>query len=161
MTCFGGLPADYSDINTSRIVVVPIPYDVTSTWIRGSAGGPAALIHASANMELYDIETDSEVYKQGIFTDAPMTIHVDPGLMADEIHRKITGWLAKGKFVVTLGGEHSVSIGAIKAHRDRYPGMCVLQMDAHTDLRQEYEGSGRFAFRQPQEDRGVARKKSV
>jgi agmatinase len=141
MTCFGGLPPFYSDKDTAKIVVVPVPYDGTSTWIRGSAGGPTALIDASANMELYDIETDTEVYKQGIFTDVPVKGFENPGLMVHMTRQRITDWLEKGKYVVTLGGEHSVSLGAIQAHKDRYPGMCVLQLDAHTDLRQEYEGS--------------------
>lgn len=141
MICFGGLPPLYSDKNTAKVVVVPIPYDATSTWIRGSAAGPSALIEASANMELYDIETDSEVYKQGIFTDVPVTGNNNPGVMVDETRQRICGWLSKGKYVVTLGGEHSVSIGAIRAYRDNFPGLCVLQLDAHTDLRQEYEGS--------------------
>lgn len=141
MTCFGGLPSLYSDKNTAKVVVVPVPYDATSTWIRGSAAGPAALIEASANMELYDIETDSEVYKQGIFTDEPVTGNNNPGVMVDEIRQRVSGWLSKGKLVVTLGGEHSVSIGSIRAYRDHYPGLCVLQLDAHTDLRQVYEGS--------------------
>jgi agmatinase len=92
-------------------------------------------------MELYDIETDSEVYKQGIYTDAPVTTAESPEAMIEETRRRVSGWLAKGKFVITLGGEHSVSIGALTAYHDHYPGLCVLQLDAHSDLRQEYEGS--------------------
>jgi len=141
MASFGGLPPFYSDKNTSGIVVIPVLYDATSTWIRGSAEGPSALIDASANMELYDIETDSEVYKKGIYTDTPVIVNGEPGLMIAETRRRVSEWLEKGKFVVTLGGEHSVSIGATQAHVDHHPGICVLQLDAHTDLRQEYEGS--------------------
>lgn len=69
---FGDLPAEFCSKNKSKIVIVPVPYDKTSTWIKGADKGPQAIIEASANMELYDIETDSEVFRQGIFTDEPI-----------------------------------------------------------------------------------------
>lgn len=140
---FGGLPKEYTEYGKAGIVVLPVPYDGTSTWIKGADKGPKAILEASANMELYDIETDSQICERGIFTDKPICAgtKMKPEKMVREVEKKVAEHLGKGKFVVTLGGEHSVSIGAIKAHAEKCGEMCVLQLDAHTDLRQEYEGS--------------------
>jgi len=138
---FGGLPPQYCEKAGSRIVIIPVPYDRTSTWMKGADQGPSAIIEASANMELYDIETDSEVYLQGIFTDAPVEADLAPADMVQAVQERVEAHLRDRKFSVVLGGEHSVSIGSIRAHVDRYPGLTVLQLDAHTDLRDEYEGS--------------------
>ncbi len=139
---FGGLPPQYSELANSKVVLVPVPYDGTSTWIKGADKGPEAIIRASANMEVYDIETDSQVYQQGIFTDAPVAAGASsPERMVEAVRGKVQGHLASDKFVVVIGGEHSVSIGAIQAHAHQFPGVSVLQLDAHSDLRQEYEGS--------------------
>jgi agmatinase len=70
---FGDLPESYSALSAAKVVIVPVPYDGTSTWIKGADKGPGAIVEASANMELYDIETDSEPYKQGIFTELKPT----------------------------------------------------------------------------------------
>lgn len=138
---FCGLPPQYSQLANSKIVLAPVPYDGTSTWVKGADKGPAAIIRASANMELYDIETDSQVYLQGIFTDAPVVEATSPERMVEAVRGKVQSHLTNGKFVVVVGGEHSVSIGAIQAHVHQFPGVSVLQLDAHSDLRQEYEGS--------------------
>jgi agmatinase len=141
MTRYGDLPEVFSERNQSAIVIVPVPFDGTSTWIKGADKGPEALIEASANMELYDIETGTEVYKQGIYTDVPVLISGRPELMIEAVKERINSWLALDKFVVTLGGEHSVTIGSVEAHLLKYPDLSVLQLDAHTDLRPEYLGS--------------------
>jgi agmatinase len=141
MDQYGDLPHPYCDRERSKIVLVPVPYDATSTWIKGADRGPAAIIEASANMELYDIETDREVYRLGIHTDTPVASPDDPEAMVNLVRERVSGWLDEEKYVVTLGGEHSISIGAIQAHHQRYPDMSLLQLDAHTDLRQVYEGS--------------------
>jgi len=125
----------------SKIVILPVPYDKTSTWLKGADKGPNAIMEASANLEMYDIETDSEVYKKGIFTENPVKEDSSPKDMIDAVSKKVTEHIKKGKFVVTVGGEHSVSIGAVKSHVDNYPKVCVLQLDAHTDLRDEYRNS--------------------
>lgn len=138
---FGGLPPQYSGAADSRVAIVPVPYDGTSTWVKGADKGPAAILKASANLELYDIETDSQVYLRGIFTDEPVAGDLDPAQMVDSVRRRVQGHLANRKLVVVVGGEHSVSIGAVQAHAERYPGLSVLQLDAHSDLRDEYEGS--------------------
>ncbi|HDS06668.1 MAG TPA: agmatinase [Bacteroides sp.] len=141
MNNFGDIAGAYGNPADSGIVLVPVPYDGTSTWIKGADRGPAAIIEASANMELYDIETDSEVYRRGIHTDEPVTEGRDPETMVKAVQERVEEWLERDKFVVTIGGEHSVSLGAVRAHHQKYPGMSVLQMDAHADLREEYLGS--------------------
>jgi agmatinase len=141
MTCYGDLPEEYRDKTRSAAVIVPVPYDGTSTWIKGADKGPLALIDASANMELYDIETGTEVYRNGIYTDVPVSISGPPELMISAVKKRIYSWIGKNKFVVTVGGEHSVSVGSVEAHLLRYPDLSVLQLDAHTDLRPEYLGS--------------------
>jgi agmatinase len=92
-------------------------------------------------MELYDIETDSEVYLKGIHTAEPVIVKSSPEELAVKVHDKVAEFLNDGKFVVTLGGEHSVTIGVVQAFAEKIPGISVLQVDAHTDLRPEYEGS--------------------
>ncbi len=140
-TNYGGIPAEFCDEKKSPIVILPVPYDGTSTWIKGADKGPAAILEASANMELYDIETESEVFRQGIFTARPVKEKKSPERMAAAVKADVKKFLENGKFVVTLGGEHSVSIGAIQAYAEKFTDFCVLQFDAHSDMRDSYEGS--------------------
>ncbi|MCP4610101.1 MAG: agmatinase [Planctomycetes bacterium] len=138
---FGYLPEEYSDPEKSEIVIIPVAYDGTSTWVKGADKGPAAMIEASVNMELYDIETDSEVYKKGIFTEETTGGDISTNEMIDAVHGTVRYYLENDKFVVVIGGEHSVSIGSIKAHAKQFQNLTVLQLDAHADLREEYNGS--------------------
>lgn len=140
-TNFGYLPEEYSNSQSARIVIIPVAYDGTSTWVKGADGGPAAILEASANMELYDIETDSEVYKKGIFTENSIGGELSTVEMIEAVHEAVRYHLEMDKFTVVMGGEHSVSLGSIKAHTQRYPDLTVLQLDAHADLREEYNGS--------------------
>lgn len=141
MKNFGGLPEKYSSLPTSEVVILPVPYDGTSTWIKGADQGPSALIEASENMELYDIETDSECYLKGIFTAAPVNENETPETMAQAVCERVNEYLHQNKFVVTVGGEHSVSIGAIEAHASFFKELTIVQIDAHADLRDTYMGS--------------------
>ena len=141
-TSFGDLPGEYSNLRGARIVIVPVPYDQTSTWIKGADKGPAAIIEASTNMELYDIETDCEVYRKGIFTaDALKVGGLLPEDMIEMVTEEVRHYIEKEKFTVVVGGEHSVSIGSIRAHAENNKDITVLQLDAHSDLRNEYNGS--------------------
>ena len=140
-TNFGGLPPQYSGAADGPVVIVPVPYDGTSTWVKGADKGPAAILNASANLELYDIETDSQVYLHGILTDDAVTEDRSPEAMVEAVRRRVQGHLANQKLTVVVGGEHSVSVGAVQAYAGRYPDLSVLQLDAHADLRDEYEGS--------------------
>jgi agmatinase len=138
---FGDLPEEFSTLENARIVIIPVPYDYTSTWIKGADLGPEAIIEASAHMELYDIETDSEVYKKGIFTAESLDGQELSEDMVERVAKQVQQYSQDNKFVVVLGGEHSVSIGSVRAHIENNTEMTVLQLDAHSDLRDEYEGS--------------------
>jgi len=138
---YGGLEEEYTLYDNAEIVIVPVPFDGTSTWIKGADKGPDALLEASANMELYDIESDHEFYTIGINTSEAVEGHENPESMVADVEKRISGILADRKFPIVLGGEHSVSIGAIKAFHSHFENLTVLQLDAHSDMRQEYEGS--------------------
>jgi len=138
---FGASPEKYSALENAEVVIIPVPYDQTSTWIKGADKGPAAIIKASANMELYDIETDSEVYQKGIFTDEPTKCEGPAEEMINTVAEKVAHYIKKRKFTVVIGGEHTVSIGPIRAQAENDKGITVLQLDAHPDLRDEYNGS--------------------
>jgi agmatinase len=138
---FGDLPEEYSAPDSSRVVIIPVPYDGTSTWIKGADKGPAAIIEASTHMELYDIETDSEVHKKGIFTAGPVDGQELPEDMVKSVTEQVRHYFRDNKFVIVLGGEHSVSLGPVRAHVEKNTDITVLQLDAHSDLRDEYEGS--------------------
>lgn len=138
---FGYLPEEHSNPEDAGIVIIPVAYDGTSTWLKGADKGPAAILEASANMELYDIETDSEVYKKGIFTEETIGGEISTKEMVEVAAETTKYYLEKGKFTVVIGGEHSVSIGPIRAHAKQFENLTVLQLDAHSDLREEYNGS--------------------
>jgi agmatinase len=137
---FGGLPEEYSGYKASGVVILPVPFDKTSTWIKGSDRGPRAIIEASKNLEFYDIETKSEVYKKGIFTEKGI-IAKNSKEMINRTYEKVKNLLNDKKFIVVLGGEHTVSIGAIKAHAEFFKNINILHLDAHADMRDSYEGS--------------------
>lgn len=141
MIHFGDIPQKFCDVQNSEIVILPIPYDGTSTWVKGADKGPEALLEASANMELYDIETDTEVYLKGIYTAPAIAQDASPEAMVEAAEKETLNYLGTGKFVVTIGGEHSVSIGPIQAYAKKFKNLSVLQIDAHADLRDSYEGS--------------------
>ena len=137
---FGGNEVVY-DYTASRIIIVPVPYDETSTWMKGAEKGPDAIMEASVNLEFYDIETGSEVHLLGIHTIDPVMEKQSPETLVDEVCRRICSLLDDKKFPVVVGGNHTVSIGAAKAFSGHFKDLSVLQLDAHSDLRQEYEGS--------------------
>jgi agmatinase len=138
---FGDLPEEFSTLNHAEVVILPVPFDATSTWIKGADKGPDAIIEASRHMELYDIETDSQVYRKGIYTAEPLDVGVHPEDMVEAVRKKVGHYIKDGKFVVVVGGEHSVSVGSVLAHIAQDKDITVLQLDAHSDLRDEYEGS--------------------
>jgi agmatinase len=137
---FGGNEVVYN-YPDSRIVILPVPYDETSTWMKGADKGPDAVMEASVNLEFYDIETDSEVHRNGIFTLDPVSEKSSPEALVNSVYNRVLSILNDKKFPVIIGGNHTVSIGAIKALSKETSGFSVLQLDAHSDLRQEYEGS--------------------
>jgi agmatinase len=138
---YAGIPQEYGNLSTSKIVIIPVPYDGTSTWQKGADKGPQAFLDASENMELYDIETESEVYREGIFLADAITENSSPEAMVEEVHQITKKYINRNKFVTAFGGEHSISIGTIRAFNERFDNLTVLHIDAHADLRKEYEGS--------------------
>ena len=138
---YAGIPENYAKLETANVVLIPVPYDGTSTWQKGADKGPNAFLNASENMELYDIETDSEVYKQGIYLAEPITVNATPEALVDAVHQETKSYIKKNKFVTVFGGEHSISIGTIRAFNEMFPSLTVLHIDAHADLRKSYDGS--------------------
>lgn len=138
---YAGIPNEFAKIETAKIILIPVPYDGTSTWQKGSDRGPQAFLDASENMELYDIETDSEVYKQGVYLTNPILESSSPEAMVEAVYHTTKSNIKKNKFVTLIGGEHSVSIGSIRAFSESFHDLTVVQLDAHADLRKDYEGS--------------------
>lgn len=138
---YAGIPQKYAALETSKIVLIPVPYDGTSTWQKGADKGPEAFLNASENMELYDIETQTEVYKQGVYLADAITEKSSPEAVVKEVHKTVKDYILRNKFVTIFGGEHSISIGTIRAFNECFDDLTVLHIDAHADLRKEYEGS--------------------
>jgi agmatinase len=137
---FGGNEVVYS-YQESRIIIVPVPYDGTSTWMKGADKGPDAILEASVNLEFYDVETSTEAHLVGINTIAPVLEKESPNQLVKAVYDTLLSLLSEKKFPVIIGGNHTVSIGAIRAFSEYFDNLTVLQLDAHSDLRQVYEGS--------------------
>jgi agmatinase len=138
---YGGIHPECK-LSDAEFVVVPVPYDLTSTYQPGSRRGPAAILEASANMELYDEELKKETYLDGIHTTTSLTVDSrGPKYMINAVYKKISKIVALNKIPVMLGGEHSISFGAVQAMKDKYPKLTALQLDAHADLRESYQES--------------------
>ncbi|MDN3664340.1 agmatinase [Algibacter miyuki] len=138
---YAGIGEEFAKKETAKIVLIPVPYDGTSTWQKGADKGPKAFLDASENMELYDIETGTEVYRQGVYLADAVTENDSPEAMVEAVHKATKKYIKKNKFVTVFGGEHSISIGTIRAFNEMYPSLTVLHIDAHADLRKEYDGS--------------------
>lgn len=138
---FAGIPKEYGAYDNAHVVLIPVPFDGTSTWIKGADKGPEAFLKAAENMELYDIETDSQVYKKGINLHKPLAAEGNAEAMVNMVHDAVKAQLIRNKFVTLIGGEHSISIGSIRAFNEVFPNLTIVQLDAHADLRKEYDGS--------------------
>ncbi|MHC5037851.1 MAG: agmatinase [Planctomycetota bacterium] len=125
----------------ARFVVFPIPYESTTTYLKGCAQGPPAILAASANIEIYDEEAECEPHLAGIHTAPPFADSPPPKDLPARLKAQVEPWARAGKFTVTLGGEHAVSLGPILAYKTVFPDLSVLQIDAHADLRDSYEGT--------------------
>lgn len=126
----------------ARVHIIPVPYDATSTYRKGADKGPGAIIAASAQIEWFDIETGREHVEQGIHTQEPIVCAApDPIELAPLVRARVGETLGRGRLPIVLGGEHSVTIGAIEAMGDRGRPFSVLQIDAHADTRETYLGS--------------------
>ncbi|HHD11183.1 MAG TPA: agmatinase [Deltaproteobacteria bacterium] len=139
---FGGVGRD-STVERPLFSVLPVPYDFTTSYMGGARRGPAAIIDASMNMELYDEELECEPWQAGIETLTPLEVTtVGPEKMVQRVEAACTELLEKGCLIpVLLGGEHSITTGTIRALKKKYPALSVLQLDAHADMRESYQES--------------------
>jgi agmatinase len=139
---FGGTTPTTSDFENARVVILPVPLDRTTSYVAGTRNGPHEILVASSHMELWDEETETDVHSVGIFTLPEMEF---PYASMDEVVREIrrvAGELVnRGKFPVVLGGEHSITPPIVAAVAAKYPGVSVLQLDAHADLRDSFMGT--------------------
>jgi agmatinase len=139
---FGGIEeTEFSSFDASRVLIFPVAYEGTVSYGAGTGAGAMAIIEASRNMELYEEETDAEVYKIGIHTLAEFSARETPAAMSDALYEETKNLLKAEKFLCMLGGEHSVSAPVIRAHAERFHNISILQIDAHADLRDEYDGT--------------------
>ena len=139
---FNFLGLEDQDYDKSKVVIFPVPYSSTTYWKSGTKEGPQAIVDASRHIELYDIETKKDASKQGIFTLEPLEPSKNsPEETIARIKSVMDKLLQDRKFPVMLGGEHSITLGAIQAFKEKFSNFSVLQIDAHTDLRDEFEGT--------------------
>jgi len=137
---FGGLEGQ--TFAQAKVVVLPVPYDGTVSYGNGTCEGPDAIIESSRHMELYDMELDCEPYKTGIFTEKFLPVQkLSAEKMFRVVEKKYGELMAKNKFVVMLGGEHSISPAVTVPLQKKYPDLSILQWDAHADLRNLWEGT--------------------
>ncbi len=135
------IPAELRDPARARFHILPVPYDRTSTWIKGADEGPAAICRASNTLEWFDIQTRSRPHTLGVATCPPIRTDAPPEVMCDLVEQAAGRILDGDRIPIVLGGEHSVSIGAIRAAARRHRNLTVLQIDAHADTRETYDGS--------------------
>lgn len=141
MTHFLDMDEELYDLEHARYVLLPVPYDGTSTFVKGADKGPQAILDASDSLELYDVQYQIEACNVGIHTDQHTYDLSSPDKMVQSVYQRVKHFMEKQKFPILLGGEHSVSVGAIKAMSEQYEDLTVLQIDAHADLRDEYHDS--------------------
>ncbi|WP_321298312.1 agmatinase [Marinifilum fragile] len=141
MRNFAGIEDEYCAFENAATLLQSIPYDGTSTWGKGADKAFPAFLEALENMELYDIETNSEVYKTGVHILPDIVEDESPEAMVKAVYQSAKENLETGKFTTYFGGEHSVSIGVIRAFHEKFDNLTVLQLDAHADLRKEYDGT--------------------
>lgn len=141
MDHFLDMDDEFLQLESAAYVLLSVPYDGTSTFVKGADKGPQAILDASDSLELYDIQYDIDASKAGVYTDHHEYDLSTPEAMVKSVYGRVSHFLDMGKRVAMVGGEHSVSVGAIRAMSERYPDLTVLQIDAHADLRDEYHGS--------------------
>ena len=140
---FLGLPNGLSNRVSARFIVLPVPYDSTTSYKGGARHGPQAIIGASYNLEEYDADLDLDVSKLGIHTCPSLEPHFGgPQLMVERVYSTVKSLMDSERLVVMLGGEHSLTSGSVRAHKEVYPDLSVLYLDAHADLRDQYMGTG-------------------
>jgi len=140
---FGDISADSSGFKKAKTCIIQAPYEGTVTYGKGTSRGPRAIIEASRHLELFDDELQAETYKIGIYTSPPLEIALSatPEKAISKVKEAVAEVFKANKFPILIGGEHSLSIGAVKAAKEVFNDLSVLHLDAHCDLRDEYAGS--------------------
>ena len=138
---FGEIPESFSSYEQSGAVILPVPFEHTTSYLHGTAAGPEAILKASQEIEAFDEKLGREIFRyMGIHTLAPVAIDCNPEVFLDKLESEIAGHLRNNKLVVSLGGEHTITLAAVRAITAIHPGTAVLQLDAHADLRHTYRG---------------------
>src|SRR6185437_8711370 len=143
-TRYFGVPDEFASAENARVSIVPVPYEATVSYGQGTSKGPDAILEASQQVELFDDELWIEPYKVGIHTADPVNMQPQSGETENpfhQLHDAILPMIEFDKFPIIIGGEHSLTLGAVKACIDRYPDLSILQIDAHADCRDSYEGN--------------------
>src|SRR5213593_3752758 len=139
---FGGTKPTTTDFDNSRVVILPIPLDRTTTYVPGTRTGPHEILVASSHLELWDEETETDVHGIGIYTLPELELpYAGMDEVVQEIRRVASELVTRGKFPVVLGGEHSITAPVVAAFAAKHPGLSVLQIDAHADLRDSFMGT--------------------
>ena len=138
---YASIPEEFAKLEQAKIVLIPVPFDGTSTIQKGADKGPDAFLSASNHLELYDIETETEVYQQGIYLADKVEDSVSPESLVDAVHQTTKKYIKKNKFVTVFGGEHAISIGTIRAFDEMFPSLTVLHIGAHANLRKTHNGT--------------------
>ena len=137
------LDLKYLPVNDAEAIVLPIPYEATTTYGAGTREGPEAILSASRQVELWDEENNWDPSQKIKLTTAlPITPEASgPQAMLDKIRRQVQPWVSQGKLVLALGGEHTVTVALVQAVQTKYPDVTVVALDAHADLRESYDGT--------------------
>ena len=137
---FLGLEDSDTDYGRAKFVVMPVPYEQTTTYRKGTRSGPQAILEASYEVELYDEELQTESYTAGVHTIAAMEFKsADSRAMVEQVYSTGLSLLEDGKIICMLGGEHSISSGMTHACHDKFENLSIVQLDAHADLRESYQ----------------------
>jgi agmatinase len=141
MNRFLGKENSVDSASDAKTVIIPIPFEFSTSYGKGTSLGPEKIIEASTYLEFYDEELSCETWKSGIFTAPALDVQDEPILCLQRIKEIITSYLNEQTFIVAIGGEHSLTAAVHEAFISKYPDLSVLQLDAHSDLRDSYEGS--------------------
>ena len=137
---YAGIPEEFSKLEQAKIVLIPVPYNGVNNSGTEAAKGPEAFFKASENINLYDIETDTQVYQQGVHLTSAILESSSAEAMVDAVHQTTKKYIKKNKFVTLIGGNHTISIGAIRAFNECFNSLTVLHIDAHANLLKTYKG---------------------
>lgn len=136
---FGEIPTEFSGYDHSFAVILPVPYEKTTSFLKGTADGPQAILAASSQIELFDEKLGLEPFRLGIHTLPPFPVGEGAEALLGSLTREAHAHLSRGKLLVVLGGEHTITAGVVRAARCLFPALGVLQVDAHADLRASYQ----------------------